>query len=229
MRTFRAELLRSANRATAAFLLLCLAITVFAVYNAGHQHQTPLWGFGQVAIFTATLLMGRAAAVAAGDFSGGTIRPWLISGPSRGRACLGKSGASICIAVGFTVVAGLLNYAVSGMVGSVPTLHDALVATGRLGIACVAFTLFGHAVGVLTRSVPVALTVTLGWILPVEHLLDSGPSADRWLPGLVLQRITTGQVGTTGTWAGVLAHAVVPFVILELVALVVFRRRDINS
>ncbi|MCW2917431.1 MAG: hypothetical protein JWN52_5499 [Actinomycetia bacterium] len=230
MRSFRAELLRSINRSTAAFALLCVGFTLFSMANAGPQHHTPLWGFQQVGIFTATLLMGRAAVVSASDFSAGTIRPWLISQPSRRSVFTGKLAGSVAIAVAVSVLVGLISFALSGVFGSVPSIGDMAVATGQLAFACTALSFFGHAVGVLTRSVPVALTITLVWILPGEKVMQ-GHSAelDRWLPGGVLQEITLGKLAQGSTPLGAALHSALPFVLLDLLALGLFFRRDVNS
>jgi hypothetical protein len=230
MRTYRAELLRSANRATLALLLCCLTLAVFAMSNAGPQHQPPLWGFRQAAIIIATLLMGRAATVAAGDFSTATIRPWLISTPSRGPVFIGKLAASVSIALAVAVVAGTAAYAVSGVLGQVPSLRDMAVATAQLAVACAALSVFGHAVGNATRSVPVALTVALGWILPAEAVLQ-GRSAllDTWLPGTILHGLTLGDVPAGSTPLSAVAHACLPFAVLDAVALFLFLRRDVNA
>ncbi|MGI5233021.1 hypothetical protein [Actinoallomurus sp. CA-142502] len=230
MRTYRAELLRSASRATGCLLLLCLCLAVFSMSNAGPQHEPPLWGFRQAAIFIATLLMGRAATVTAGDFSTGTIRPWIISTRSRGPVFLGKLAASLTIEVGTAVLMGLGAYLVSGVFGRVPPVGAMATATAQLALACAALSVFGHATGVMTRSVPVALTVTLGWILPAEAVLQ-GRSArlDRWLPGSVLHDFTLGHVAPGGTTAEAVFHATLPLVLLDAAALVFFLRRDINS
>ena len=230
MNSYRAELLRSANRATLALLVLCLALGTFSMVNAGPQHQTPLWGFQQAAIFLATLLMGRAATVAAAEFSSGTIRAWLISTPARGRAFLGKLAASITVALSICAAAGLATYVAGGALGHTPTPRLLAAATGQLAVAATALTVFGHAVGMLTRSIPVALTVTLAWILPAEAVL-SGRSAqlDRWLPGITLHDITLGHLANGVTPAGAVAHATVPFIVLDAVALLLFLRRDITS
>lgn len=230
MRSFRAELLRSANRATLAFTLFCMAFTLFSMANAGPQHHSPLWGFRQVGIFTATLLMGRAAVVAANDFSTGTIRPWLISRPSRQSVFAGKFAASVAIAVGVSVLVGLIGYVLSGVFGSVPSIGAMVTATGQLALACGALSFFGHAVGVLTRSVPVALTITLAWVLPAEKVIQ-GRSAevDKWLPASVLQDITLGKVAHGSTPLGATLHSVLPFVLLDVLALVWFLRRDVSS
>jgi ABC-type transport system involved in multi-copper enzyme maturation permease subunit len=114
-------------------------------------------GLRQVAILTATLLMGRAAVVAANDFSIGTIRPWLISRPSRRSVFAGKLGASITFALAAAVLISLIAYLASGMFGKTPGLSDMAVATAQFALACVALAVFGHAVGVLTRSVPAAV------------------------------------------------------------------------
>ena len=229
-RTYRAELLRAANRSGVAFLLLCIAMTLFSMFNSGPQHQTPLWGFRQVAIFTATLVMGRAAVVAANDFSTGTIRPWLVSVRTRPGTFLGKLGASATIGLLAAAAVGLAGYLTSGLFGKVPSVPDMAVAVGQLALACVALSIFGHAVGMLTRSVPVALTVTIGWILPAEAVLQGhSRTLDHWLPGNVLQDFTLGGVASGSTpWSAAL-HATLPFIVLDLIALAFFLRHDVNS
>jgi ABC-type transport system involved in multi-copper enzyme maturation permease subunit len=227
MITYRAELLRSLSRATYWFLGMCLGLIVFGMVNAKPQHHLPLNGFRQAAIIVATLIMGRAATLAAGDFSSGTIRPWLISSPRRGSVCLGKLAASVTVAVVFSIAAGLVGFAASAALGTVPSLSEVASLAGQLLLACVAFTIFGHGIGVLIRNIPVALCVTLGWVLAGEHLLASD-NGSRWLPGLVAQKITLGKF-TGGEYAGALAHVFIPFLLVEALALVLFLRRDVNN
>jgi hypothetical protein len=109
----------------------------------------------------------------------------------------------------------------------VPSLSEVGAVAGQLLLACVAFTIFGHGVGVLVRNVPVALCITLGWILAAEHLLTDDNS-NRWLPGLVAQKITQGKY-SGGEYVGALAHVYVPFLIIEAVAVFFFLRRDVNN
>lgn len=227
MTTYRAELLRSLGRGTLWFLAACLGLFMFGMLNAKPQHHLPLYGFRQASILVATLVMGRAATVAAGDFSSGTIRPWLISTPRRGAVHLGKLAASVTITVVFCVVSGVVGLVMSAALGTVPTITDVSSVTGELLLASAAFTIFGHGVGVLIRNIPVALTVTLGWILAAEHLL-AGNSSTPWLPGLVAQKITKGECAGS-QYPGVLMHVFVPFLVIEAVALVFFRRRDVNN
>ncbi len=230
MKNYRAELLRSGNRGTLWFLVLCLALTVFSMLNAKPQHHDPLWGFQQAGIFVGTLLMGRAATVTANDFSSGTIRSWLISSPSRGGVALGKLAASVTVALGFSLVAGVVGYAFSCVLGTVPTLSQTASVTGELAVGSVALTLFGSAVGLITRSVPVALTLVLAWILAGENVLNGRLAhADQWLPGLVAHEITLGKLVAGSTYPSAIAHAVIPFLLLEVVAVVHFLRRDVNS
>ncbi|MEV5576798.1 hypothetical protein AB0L06_42810 [Spirillospora sp. NPDC052269] len=230
MKSYRAELLRFVNRSSIALLLLCVGLILFSMSNAGHQHHTPLWGFRQAAILTATLLLGRAAVVASGDFSSGTIRAWLISRPSRAEVFSGKLAASITFAVGAAVLAGAVAYALSGTMGDVPGFGAMAEATGQLAFAGTVLTFFGHAVGVLTRSIPVALTLTLVWILPAEKGLQ-GHSAtlDKWLPGSVLQDITLNRLRQGMSPTGAALHSALPFVLLDVLALVLFLRRDVNN
>lgn len=227
MKTYRAELLRSLNRATCWFLALCLGLMVFAMLNAKPQHHVPLWGFQQAGITVASLIMGRAAVVAAGDFSTGTIRAWLISNPRRGAVCLGKLAASITVAIAFSVIAGVVGFVMSAALGTAPKISDSASTTGEFLLASVGLTIFGHAVGVLARNIPIALTITLGWILPGEHLLASDDRS-HWMPGIVAQQITLGRFSGS-EYAGALAHVFIPFLIIEAVALVFFLRHDVNS
>jgi hypothetical protein len=230
MTTYRAELLRACSRTTLVFLLLCIVFTLFSMGNAGPQGHPPLQGFRDVAILTATLLMGRGAVVAANDFSTGTIRPWLISRPSRISVFTGKLAASVTIALGAAVIIGLVSFAASGLFGQAATARDMAVATGQFALACAALTIFGHAVGVLTRSVPAALAVTIAWVLPAEKVLQGRSSTlDQWLPGNLLQDFTLGVIGYNTSPAAAVLHATVPFILLDVVALVLFARRDINS
>ena len=93
MRTYRAELLRMCNRAHLLLMLFGLALLGFLMFNYKPQHQTPLGGFQQAGMVVASIFMCRAAVVAGGDFSGGTIRPWLIARPRRSEVFLGKLAA----------------------------------------------------------------------------------------------------------------------------------------
>jgi hypothetical protein len=229
-RSYRAELLRSANRSTAALALLCLALTLVAMRAAGPQARPPLWGLRNASIYTATLLMGRAAVMAAGDFTSGTIRPWLIAAPGRTGVGLGKLAASVTVALASCLTIGALAWPATAVLGTAAAPAAAAAATGGLALASTALTVFGHAVGLLTRSVPLALTLTLGWVLPGEALLEgTSPHADRWLPGTLLHAITLGHLPTGSTAAVAAAHAVLPFLMLEALALTVFARRDVNS
>ncbi|HET9168104.1 MAG TPA: hypothetical protein VFN97_01675 [Actinospica sp.] len=227
MTTYRAELLRSRTRGTYCFLALCLSLFVFGMANAEPQHHLPLYGFRQASILAATLVMGRAVTVAAGDFGGGAIRPWLISSPRRGAVCLGKLAASLTVAAAFSVAAGAVGFAMSAALGTTPTFADVGSVAGELLLACLGFTVFGHAVALLVRNVPVALAVSLGWILAAEHLLGSG-TISSWLPGLVSQKITKGEIAGSD-YAAALARVFVPFIAIEAVALIFFLRRDVNS
>lgn len=226
MTTYRAELIRARARGTYWFLGLCLGLFLFGMVNAKPQHHVPLYGFRQASILAATLIMGRAVTVAAGDFGSGTIRPWLISAPRRGAVCLGKLAASLTIAAAFCVVAGVVGFAMSSALGTVPTFADVASVAGELLLACLGFTVFGHGIAILIRNVPVALAVTLGWILAAEHLLDTGNAAS-WLPGLVAQKIVQGKIAGSD-YAAALAHVFIPFTVIEAVAVVFFLRRDVN-
>lgn len=228
--TARAELLRTLTRGHLALLAVLAALAAFSMANAGPQGNVPIQGFRDVSIFLATFLMGRAATTAASDYRTGTLRPWLISRPHRGQLFAGKLAASVTVAVVAAAVLLILAWPLTALFGHPAT--DASTLAGCAGsflLACIALTLFGHAVGLITRSVPAALTITLGWILPAEAVLSrSLDHPDHWLPGLLLRSATDGVTPAGLTTAGVVAHALLPFVALEALALLTFLKRDLT-
>lgn len=229
MVTARAELLRTLTRGHVVLLGVLAALAAFSMANAGPQGNAPIQGFRDVSIFLATFLMGRAATAAASDYRTGTLRPWLISRPHRGQLFAGKLAASVTVAVVAALVLLVLVWPLTALFGH-PAPASALAGSaGSFLLACTALTLFGHAVGVITRSVPAALTITLGWILPAEAVLSGSlDHPDRWLPGLLLRSVTDGVTPAGLTTAGVVGHALLPFVALEALALPTFLKRDIT-
>lgn len=227
MSSIRAELIRALTRGNLALLALMTALVAFAMVKAGPQGHPAVQGFKDASIFLATFLMGRAATTAASDYRAGTLRTWLISQPSRMITYAGKLAASLAVAcIGGLVLIGVA-WGLSALLGPPVAAAPAATMTGQFLLACVSLTLFGHAAGILTRSVPAALTITLGWILPAEAVLSgSVTQPDHWLPGLLLRSVTDGVTPAGMTAPTVIAHALVPFLILEAIALVTFFRRD---
>lgn len=225
----RAELLRTLTRGHVALLAVLAALVGFAMAQAGPQGNAPIQGFRDVSIFLATFLMGRAAVAAAGDYRTGTLRPWLISRPHRGQVYAGKLAASMTVSVVAAVVLLGLAWPLTTLFGHPSTASTLAGCAGSFLLACIALTVFGHAVGLITRSVPAALTITLGWILPAEAVLSgSFAHPNQWLPGLLLRSVTDGVIPAGLTTAGVVAHALLPFVALEALALFTFLQRDLT-
>lgn len=226
--TARAELLRTLTRGHLALLAMLVALAAFSMANAGPQGNAPIQGFRDVSIFLATFLMGRAA-TAASDYRTGTLRPWLISRPHRGQLFAGKLAASVTVAVVAAAVLVILAWPLTALFGHPAAASAVVGSAGSFLLARIALTLFGHAVGLITRSVPAALTITLGWILPAEAVLSGSlDRPDRWLPGLLLRGVTDGVTPAGLTTAGVVAHALLPFVALEALALLTFFKRDVT-
>lgn len=225
----RAELLRTLTRGHVALLAVLVALAAFSIANAGPQGNAPIQGFRDVSIFLATSLMGRAATAAASDYRTGTLRPWLISRPRRGQLFAGKLAASVTVAVVAAAVLVILAWPLTALFGHPATASTLAGCAGSFLLACIALTLFGHAVGLITRSVPAALAITLGWILPAEAVLSGSlDHPDHWLPGLLLRSVTDGVTPAGLTTAGVVARALLPFVALEALALLTFLKRDVR-
>lgn len=229
MRSFRGELIRSFNRGNVALVAGLIILIGFAMANAVPQGNAPIQGFWDVSIFLAVFLMGRAATTVARDCSSGSLRPWLISDPRRFSVFAGKLGASVAITVITAVALLAVAWILTAAFGRLADLSTILTTGGEFLLACIALTFFGHAAGLVTRSVPVALTVTLGWILPAEAVVaGSIVHPDHWLPGLLLRSVTAGVIPPGLTTATVIAHALLPFLALEVIAVVTFLRRDIT-
>lgn len=225
----RAELLRTLTRGNAALLAVMAALVAFAMARAGPQGNLPIQGFRDVSIFLATFLMGRAATAAASDYRTGTLRPWLISRPQRSQVYVGKLTASLAVAVVAALILLTLTWPLTALFGHPASASTMAVGAGQFLLACVALTVFGHAIGMVTRSVPAALTITLGWILPAEAVLSGSlDHPDQWLPGLLLRSVTDGVTPIGLSAAAVVAHALFPFVVLEALAMITFLRRDLT-
>jgi ABC-2 type transport system permease protein len=91
------------------------------------------------------------------------------------------------------------------------------------------YALLGTLVGVLVRSVPVALAVGIAWAGPFEHLLqDAWDPASRVFPGLLLEAFVAG--GTPDVSAGqAFATLTVYLALAAAAAGLVFSRRDVTT
>ena len=167
--------------------------------------------------FTGTFLFVVFVGVTAAEFSRGTIRTMLLRQPLRARLLAGK-------------LAALLTYAAVTLAWT--SLHALGAAFSDCGVVLLwisGYAVLGMALGVLVRSVPVALAVGIAWAGPFEHLVQNAWSpAGRWFPGLLLEAFAAG--GTTAVTASRALATVTTYVlIIAAIALVVFDRRDVAA
>jgi ABC-2 type transport system permease protein len=196
--------------------------------------------FTTATAFAGTFLFVVFVGAMAAEFSRGTIRTMLLRQPGRVRLLAGKLGGLLAFAA--VVLAGTeaLTWVAARLIApsqDIPTGEwTSLVALGHAvtDYGVVLFWVTGYAVlgttlGVLLRSVPVALAVGIAWAGPFEHLMQDGWSpASRFFPGLLLEAFSAGgtvEVSATRAFVTVAAYVVVA----AAVAATVFARRDVTA
>ena len=190
--------------------------------------------------FAGTFLFVVFVGAMAAEFSRGTIRTMLLRQPRRVPLLGGKlaavltfAGATLAAAEGITWlaaralasgngVATRLWFSLDGFTAAVADLAAVMVwITG--------YAVLGTTLGVLLRSVPLALAVGIAWAGPFEHLVqDAWEPANRLFPGLLLEAFVAGgspEVTASRALASVVAYTLVA----ALVASAVFARRDVTA
>jgi ABC-2 type transport system permease protein len=175
-----------------------------------------------------------------GELSQGTIRTLLMRQPRRLALLAGKMTALLTFVAVVLALAAVLTVPISAALASSQDVDtgswfglDGLgeaagdYATALLGVA--SWALLGMAIAVFVRSISVALGIGIVWAAPFEHILqDSWVSADRWLPGLLLESLAVG--GTDDVAFGpALALVALYVAIAGSAAAVVFARRDVTG
>jgi ABC-2 type transport system permease protein len=196
--------------------------------------------FSQTMGFMSAFLLATFVAIVAGESSRGTFRTMLLQEPGRTRVFAGKMTAIVAFAIGAVAIGELLSIAMSYAMapsqdidtsnwlssGGLANAAEALArAAGYVFVAAV----IAAVVGVLARSVPIGVGVTLVWFGPIENIIRDGTDAgERFFPGLLLRAlISPGSTSvSTGRAVGTLA---VYSLIAVGVAAVALRRRDVTS
>lgn len=197
-------------------------------------------GFGAVIGFIGLLVFVVAVADVAGEFGRGTIRPMLVAEPRRARLLAGKVLALIVFIAGLLVVALLAAVAATVVVASIRDLpigewasldavsHALVVLVRAIGGAA-GYVVLGAALGILVRSVAIALAVGFAWIFPLEHLIQQSWSpAGRIFPGLSLDAVVAGGSAELSA-VGAVALATAWIVAAAAVSAVAFSRRDVTA
>jgi ABC-2 type transport system permease protein len=181
-----------------------------------------------------------AAATIGSDYSLGTWRPVLARHPQRYSLLAGKTLAfTTVVAIGLAatwLVALVVSYMGALSRGVSTSAWISFAGARGAGSAylkalfiCIAWQLIGTALGVLTRSVTIAVVAVVVWAVPVERIVGSSiNSAPHWLPGLLLEALSVSDTETAST-----AHVLVVVSLIALglfaVALVDFAHRDVTA
>ena len=194
--------------------------------------------FGDGIGFLGVILLAIFISAVGLEYSRGTFATALMKQPRRIQLLAGKMAALLVFvavtlvaaeAAGWVTAFGLATargisttawFSATGLAKGAAVYGTALFVAGAW--ACI-----GMAVATLTRSVPIALAIGVGWAGPIEHITQQAwTGASRWFPGLSLEAFAAG-----GTPEASLARAFVmaaAFVsVLTAAAFVTFSRRDI--
>jgi ABC-2 type transport system permease protein len=212
------------------------AVTIQDLADAGGGTEV----FTNTISFAGTFLFVVFVGTVAAEFSRGTIRTMLLRQPSRLRLLAGKTFAILAFAAAVLAGVEVLTWTAALVLApgqDVPTsewasvagLGHALADYGAALYWVAGYALLGTMVGVLVRSVPVALAVGIAWAGPFEHLLqEAWDPASRVFPGLLLEAFAAG--GTADVSAGrAFATLAVYLALAATVAGLVFSRRDITT
>jgi ABC-type transport system involved in multi-copper enzyme maturation permease subunit len=181
-----------------------------------------------------------AAATLGADYSLGTWRPLLVRHPRRATLLAGKVLAFSVLAAGALattwIAAFVTSYVGAHMRGVSTSQWFGMAGIRAAGAAylkavfiCTAWQLIGSAIAVLTRSVTIAVVAIVVWAVPVERIVGSSvTAAPHWLPGLLLEALSVSDT-KTGTTGHVLLVVTAVAVVLSVLALLDFVRRDVTA
>jgi ABC-type transport system involved in multi-copper enzyme maturation permease subunit len=198
-------------------------------------------GLQQVSILLGVVSLCVTAAALAGDYAYGTLRNQLMAQPHRLRLLAGKCLALATFVVGLVAAAALGNAALSFAFAPVKgTPTDAWLTTRGLvalaqgvtnaALCGVGFGVLGAVMAVVFRSPAAAISVGVGYALPVEIITTSvwGP-AGQWLPAQLLQTLASGGSGYSIAYSAAGTRLLGYGAIAVLVIAILFRRRDVTA
>lgn len=211
---------------------------------------------GLVTAILLVVLVAAVTFVSA-EFSTGAISNWLTFEPRRTRVFFSKLGAAVVgvaplVAAGYAVALGATwaPFALQGTAGEMTatTWGEYAALGGRVVLAGALVAVVGVALAFFLRHLAAAIGVSVGWLVIVEQLGSLAyPSLQRWTFGNNLRALIEGgatyyldvctfdEAGrrtcewtelAISTWQGGLTIAVFAAV-LAVLALLVFRRRDV--
>jgi ABC-type transport system involved in multi-copper enzyme maturation permease subunit len=196
--------------------------------------------FSQTMGFMSAFLLAMFVAVVAVEFSRGTFRTMLLQEPGRARVFAGKLTAIVGFTICAVAVGELASIAMSFAMASSQDVDksqwltaDGLAHAGEALARAAGYVLvsavIAAVVGVLARSVPIGVGITLVWFGPIENIIGDGTSAgERYFPGLLLRALISPGSTSVGTGEA-LATLAVYSVIAAGVGAIALRRRDVTS
>jgi hypothetical protein len=196
--------------------------------------------FRLAASFAGTFLFVVFVGLTAAEFSRGTVRTMLLRQPRRVALLAGRLGAILTFAAvtlaateAVTWLAALVfapaQDVSTGAWTSIGALGDGVRDYAAVLVWITGYAVLGTMIGVLLRSVPIALGVGIAWAGPVEHLIqNAAPSATKAFPGLLLEAFVAGGTNDVSE-ARALAMVVVYTLVAAAVAAAVFSRRDVTA
>jgi ABC-type transport system involved in multi-copper enzyme maturation permease subunit len=196
--------------------------------------------FAVAASFVGFFVFVLFIALMAGEFSGGTLRALLLREPNRVRLVVGKLAGGLLVAAAVVAACELATFVASVALapsqdiatgewwsfgGLTAGLADYVTALG--GVA--GWAVFATMLGVVFRSVPLALGVGFAWAGPFENIVvDSWDTGFRVFPGQVLGSLIRGGTAELAMGRAV-ATAAVYVALAAGVALYLVHRRDVTS
>jgi ABC-2 type transport system permease protein len=187
-----------------------------------------------------SFLFAVFVAYTAVEFSRGTIRTMLLHQPRRLRLIAGKLAAIFALTAVALAVGEILGWVTARL--DAPSRHiptAAWTTTHALGAAVSdygillawagGYLLLATAIGLVTKSLPLALGIGIGWFGPVEHILrGTWANSERYFPGLSLEAfLGRGTPIVTATHA--IAVAAVYIALATAAAAAAFIRWDVTS
>ena len=222
--------------------VLTLLIVGFA-WSRAEKHSSSMnltTGFDMALFFLGILTLCICASYTAQEYTYGTLRNVLVLTPSRQAFLIGKLSALSALIFFLTLytflVSSVVSLFMSGRhgVNLIPSLEGkALLTTlahclnGFLGT--MALGIFGIALGLITRSPIIAISLGLLWSLIIESALGGAlPRIGRWLPTANFESLA--QSGATGfTYIHCLGLSAFYLLLISLPALYLFKQRDVSQ
>jgi ABC-2 type transport system permease protein len=190
--------------------------------------------------FAGTLIFVVFIGMTALEFSRGTVRTMLLRQPQRLRLLTGRLLAMLSFAaatlafveVAMWIVARFrapgIGISTSDWI-SVNGLGAAASDYGMVLLWMTGYAVLGTAVGLLVRSVPLALGIGIAWAGPFEHLVQNAwDPATKIFPGLLLEVVGQGGTAEVSLDRALLTAAGYA-VLAGIVTAIVFARRDVTA